>query len=309
MKLEVIKAKALTWYNITAMDHDGIHYLKENFDFHDLDIEDVLSKNQRSKMDYYDEYIFLVLHFPIFNQFSERIEIVELNMFVGKDYVVTIHDNRLKTLKDLYEECSDDDNNEKEEIMSSAGRLLYEILNTTYQSSFPLIDRVGWEITEIERELFEEGDTDDIKDRLKDIMLVKRNIMRFRRIIQPARVVVMQLENKKLKFISTHYDIYFDDILDTIEKTWETLESYKEIVNTLHETNEALINHRTNNIMKILTVFSVILLPITFITGLYGMNLRRLPLDQSPYGFEFILLGMFVLVLIMLWYFSKKRWL
>lgn len=309
MKLEVIKSKALTWYNITAMDHDGVRYLKENFDFHDLDIEDVLSKNQRSKLDDYEDYIFLVLHFPIFNQFSERIEIVELNMFVGKDYIITIHDNRLKAVTDLYELCSKDIDKKRDMVMSGAGRFLYEILNSLYQSSFPLIDRVGWEITEIERELFEEGDTDDIKDRLKDIMLVKRNIMRFRRIIQPARVVLVKLENMKLKFISTHYDIYFDDILDTIEKTWETLESYKEIVNTLHETNEALINHRTNNIMKILTVFSVILLPLTFITGLYGMNLKRLPMDQNDFGFEFITIGMVLLVGIMLWYFSKKRWL
>lgn len=307
MKLDILEEKKITWYNITEMDQESVAYLKDSFNFHDLDIEDVLSKNQRAKIDEYEDYIFLVLHFPVFNEYSERIEITEIDVFVSKDFVVTIHDGRVQSLKNLWDICEKNINEQKPFLMNNTGRLLYEILNTMYKSIFPLVDRLGWEITEIERELFEEGDHDTVKDRMKDIMTVKRNTMRFRRIIMPAKVVLLTLEGKKLKFIQS-YEVYFDDIVDTVEKIKETLDSYNEIIFTLHETNEALINHRTNNIMKILTIFSVILLPLTFVTGLYGMNLQRLPLGGQPMAFEYIVVGMVLLALGMLWYFKRKQW-
>jgi magnesium transporter len=309
MNLEVIEAKKVNWYNITDIDQEGAGYLQKNFNFHELDMEDVLSKNQRSKIDEYEDYIFLLLHFPVFNEYSERIEISEVDIFVGKNYVVTISDGRILALNNLIEICKKDINNQKDYNMHNTGKLLYEILNSMYKAIYPLVDRLGWEISEIERDLFEEGDHESVKDRLRDIMMVKRNTMRFRRIINPARLVMISLENKKIKFISPSYEIYFDDIVDTIEKVRETLESYNEIVNALHETNEALINHRTNNVMKILTIFSVILLPLTFVTGLYGMNLMHLPLDAEPKAFWFIIIGMILLVFGMLWYFKRKQWL
>lgn len=299
----------MNWYNITDIDQEGAGYLQKNFNFHELDMEDVLSKNQRSKIDEYEDYIFLLLHFPVFNEYSERIEISEVDIFVGKNYVVTISDGRILALNNLIEICKKDINNQKDYNMHNTGKLLYEILNSMYKAIYPLVDRLGWEISEIERDLFEEGDHESVKDRLRDIMMVKRNTMRFRRIINPARLVMISLENKKIKFISPSYEIYFDDIVDTIEKVRETLESYNEIVNALHETNEALINHRTNNVMKILTIFSVILLPLTFVTGLYGMNLMHLPLDAEPKAFWFIIIGMILLVFGMLWYFKRKQWL
>lgn len=192
-------------------------------------------------------------------------------------------------------------------MSQGAGFLLYEITSELFKACFPLLDAIEDEIGVVENDVF--GEEVHHRDMLQDIMRLKKNILTFYRIIVPQRAVVAQLEHKNKKFLPKDLEVYFDDIVDQIEKMYNTLENFKALVQNLHDTNESIISHNTNKVMKVLTIFSVILLPMNLIASIYGMNLARLPYSENPMAFYLFLLGMAVLALTMFVFFRYKKWL
>ncbi len=187
---------------------------------------------------------------------------------------------------------------------SGSGFLLYEIIDQLYSAAFPMLDKIEKSVTSLERDVFSLSEQHDM---LKDILVLKKNIITFRRIIAPQRTVIAQIEHKNKKFLPDSLEIYFDDVVDKVEKIWNNLESLKDLIESLQDTNESIISHTTNNVIKILTVFSVVMLPLTFLTGLYGMNVALPMADKN--GVFLILAGTMVgIVLLMLGLFKYKRW-
>lgn len=156
----------------------------------------------------------------------------------------------------------------------------FTAFNELFEGTFPTLDDLSKNINTIEHDVFE---TDSGKDRLRDILLLKKNLINFRRIIMPQRAVIAQLEHLNMKFSKNELDVYFDNVVDKIEKIFGVLENLKDLVHSLHQTNEAIISHNTNNIIRVLTVFSVVMLPMTVITGFYGMNLQGLPFGEHHF--------------------------
>ena len=180
------------------------------------------------------------------------------------------------------------------------------IIDDLFENGFPIMDELSRQVNELESDVF---DREYSQDRLREILFLKKDIINFRRIIMPQRAIIAQLEHKNKKFLPENLDVYFDDIVDKIEKLWNNLENLQELVASLQETNESIISHNTNNVIKILTIFSVVMLPLTFITGFYGMNVQGLPLASSDYSVFFIS-GIFAFIVIaMLGYFSYRKWL
>lgn len=303
-KINKINHRKLTWINIVNPKQDDIDYLEDKFDFHHLDFEDCLTTNQRAKIDRYDDYLFLILHLPV--QASDgSIASQELDIFVTDNTVITLHKN-IDVLNELFENARNKIQVQENLMSKSPGYLVYTILNSLYETGFTLLDSLTAEASELEKEVF---DIDLTTDKLKDILALKKDLINFRRIILPQRSVIAQLEHIYMGDNQNEdLEVYFDNIVDKIEKIYSILENQKEIVASLQETNEAIIFHNTNNIIRVLTVFSVIMMPLSVITGFFGMNVD-LPIAKNPVAYFAILIFMLAVLAVMLIFFRFKKWL
>ena len=173
-----------------------------------------------------------------------------------------------------------------------------------FEDLFKIVDDLSREVNKIEKEVFQ---TENNRDMLKDILLLKKDIINFRRIILPQRTIIAQLEHMTFSNRDDDLEVYFDNVVDKIEKIFATLENLYELVESLHQTNESIIFHNTNNVIKVLTVFSVVMLPLTFVTGFYGMNVA-LPLQNSENSVMWIVFFMLTILGSMLGYFKYKDW-
>jgi magnesium transporter len=299
-----LKYGKITWTDVVNVDEKTLLSLKKRFDFHELDLEDCLSDVQRSKIDDYEDYLFIVLHFPYYDKRRKRIVQEEVDIFIAQNQLITLHGGKLKAVHRLMEDFKKN-RATKQQMGQGTGYLLYVIIRELFDDTFPLVDDMERSISGIERDLFE-GDAE--KDMVRDILWLKKDIITFRRIISPQRSVIAQLEHKNKKFLPEDLEVYFDDVVDKIEKIWSNLENLKELAEDLQDTNEVLISHQTNRVIKILTVFSVILLPLTLITGFYGMNVG-LPFSGNETAVAGITTGMILLATFMLFFFKWKRWL
>jgi magnesium transporter len=302
--VEVVEHDGLRWINIERPGPVDQAWLEEHFEFHPLDYEDVRSRNQRPKIDVYDDYLFIVLHFPVFDKQVGRLNTGELDVFVGPDFLITIPNVPLQPVEYLFERCRSNEQMREELFSKGSGYLLYKVVDSSFDYCFPMLRKIGNKLDRIETEIFE-GRAEEV---VRDISNVKQEIINFRKIIRPQRPVLRDLERTKQRYMAEDMEIYFDDIIDASERIWDMLENYKEVVEALESTNESVISHRLNDSLRVLTAFSVVLLPLTLIASIWGMNVG-LPGGHSIHAF-WIIVGVMVIVLVgSLSYFRHRRWL
>ncbi len=301
-----LTASGLTWINVVAPDVDTAQGLAERFGWHPLDVEDVVSKRQRPKVDDYleDGYLFAVLHFPVFDQSVQRLNAAELDLFIGHDYVVTIPNRELHPVTRLFRRCEEDEQLREQLFARGSGRLLYEILDDLFDYCFPILDKIAHKLDVIEDEMFE-GASEEV---VRDISNVKQEIISYRKIIKPERSTLRMLERRVEAFLPEELELYFDDIVDAAERIWDLLDNYKEVVDGLESTNESVISHRQNDVLRLLTVISVTILPLTLVTGLFGMNVL-FPGEGTREAFWVIVAALAVVAASALGFFRLKRWL
>ena len=300
-----ITHQGVTWIDDPDPSEEDIRALQKKYEFHELDIEDCLSEHERPKIEEYETYLFLVFHIPYISPKTGRVVKEEINIFLSQDFVITLHEGRIPILDTTWTQLEESRSKRTEYLQHGTGFFLYELMSFLFDDLFPLVDTITKRLREIEHELFEAEDEIDL---LKEIMTLKRNIITLRSILLPQRTLIATLEHKNKKFVPEELGIYFDDILDAIERQYALLETAKEMIDALQDTHESWLSHKTNAVVRILTVFSVTMLPLTFITGLYGMNVT-LPIGHHPYAFLVILGIMGLLLMSMLIYFSRKHWL
>src|SRR3954454_5677842 len=267
-----LSGAGLTWIHLAAPGAEAAETLAERFGWHPLDVEDVLSKRQRPKVDEYaDEgYLFAVLHFPVWDPAIQRLNAGELDVFIGRDYLVTLPGVELLPVTHLFQRLERDEARREDLFSKGSGRLLYEVLDDLFDYCFPILDKIGTKLDSIEDAIFE-GRSEEV---VRDISNVKQEIISYRKIIKPERPTLRLLERHVERFLPEELELYFDDIVDASERIWDILDNYKEVVEALEDTHESVINHRQNDILRVLTVVSVILLPMTLITGFFGMNVH-----------------------------------
>ena len=297
--------KGITWHDDPNPTEKDIVRLQKMYGFHELDIEDCLSEHERPKVEEYEDYLFLVFHIPYLNRVSGRIMKEEVNIFIGQQFIVTLHEGKIPILDSLWRELKDSRTKRMEYLEHGTGFFLYELMRHFFEGIFPLVDTMSKQLRRMEDELFESGDEVDL---LKDIMTLKRNIITMRSILLPQRTLIATLEHKNKRFASADLGLYFDDILDAIERQWSLLDTAKEMIDALQDTHESWLSHKTNEVIRVLTIFSVTMLPLTFIAGLYGMNVT-LPFGNHPYAFAGIAIFLLLLTTGMIGFFIKKRWL
>src|SRR3954452_18830527 len=302
--VEIVEHGGLRWINIERPTSIDQAWLEEHFDFHPLAYEDVSSRNQRPKIDEYDDYLFIVLHFPVFDKKVGRLNAGELDIFVGPDYLITLPNTELKPVEYLFERLRANDDLREQVFTQGAGYLLYRIVDNGFDYCFPMLSKIGNKLSRLETDIFE-GRSEEV---VRDISNVKLEILNFRKIIRPQRTVLRDLERTKHRYIADDLEIYFDDIVDASERIWDMLENFKEVVEALEDTNESVLSHRVNNVLRVLTSFSVVILPLTLLASIWGMNVG-VPGEGSVHAFWAIIAAMVAVLAGMLSFFRWRGWL
>ena len=293
----------LTWINIEQPTERETEYLAQNYSFHPLDLDDCLSRIQRPKIDQYKEYLFLVFHFPVFNKEARVTAPSQLSVFIGQNYLITLHKGELKPLVKLFRECQIDEESQQEFFSQGPGYLLYRIVDRLVDYCLPILNKIFDNMEEVEEHIF----SDRTHGAIKEISTLRRDIISFRRIIWPMRAVLGSLEPKIRRFTKMDLAVYFGDMVDHVDKIWDGLDEYKEIIEGLNDTHDSLANNRTNSVMRILTIVATIFFPITLVASIWGMNIP-LPFKESGNALLYISLIMAGIISSMLYFFHRRRW-
>jgi len=308
LNLESLNWGDLTWVNIEKPTEGEKAYLSQNYPFHELDLDDCLSRIQRPKIDEYKDYLFLVLHFPVFNKKARVTESSQVSVFIGDRYLVTLHEGRLKPLVKLFRDCQDDEVRRQENFSHGSAYLLYRIIDRLVDYCFPILNKVGENIDSVEETIF----SDRSRTTVREISGLRRDIISLRRIMGPMRATVSGLEPKIRRYSQKDLAVYFGDTVDHLEKIWEILEAHKEVIEGLNSAYDSLSSERINDILRTLTILATIGTTLTVVASFFGMNIP-LPggADPGGYVFSWVVLAVLMLGIVagMLLYFRRKGWL
>jgi magnesium transporter len=293
----------LTWVDVVYPTRDDVNALGEHYGFHPLHAEDVLSRIQRPKLDDNDdeEYVFLVLHFPVFDEVERLSVISEVDVFVGADFVVTFHDGRLRPLRRLAQTAGDERGSALL-LGRGSGFLLYRIIEALVNYCFPMIHRLDEKLDMVEEAMFK----DDTRRTVQELSYLRRDIIALRRILKPNIPVVRLMASREREFLRLDEEAYYGDLVDGLNRIWDMLEEQKEIIEGLDSTLSSLTSHRINQEMKTFTLISVILLPMTLIASILGMNVV-IPFADHPLSLLAAVLLMLVMAVGLFAYFRSKR--
>lgn len=301
-----ISNQGLLWINVTKQAEPELGQIQKRFGFLKDDIVESLPPFQRPKIVKRDGYYFMVLHFPVFDRESRRLGYTEIDFFLSQNFLVTVHSNCLPVVENFFNECLK--NNVAKDIYfsGSAAHILFELLKRLLDAVFPILLHVNDDINLVDRKLFTRVSGREIAE---EILRLKTNIVTFRRTMQGHKIVLDRLvmySGQELKV--SVFQIYINDLREYSAEIWQMLESQKESIYALHETNESLLSLRTGEIMKILTIISVITFPITALATIIAIRANHTPFIGWPGGFYVILGLALISVGIMVKVFKKKKW-
>lgn len=334
MNIPTVTHDGLSFINLNKPTEAELKFLNSSFGFSMLNLEDYLYKTQIPKIETYKGYSLMVMDIPYMPQSvtkqsggkktfllpnivplstqptfpktprRKRISIGEVDFFIGKDYLVILHDDKTPQIDEIFEMCKISSKNREDLMGKGAVFLLYRIADVLVDSSFAYVEDITNSIDFIDRQLDENNSASVIED----ISITRRNIVVFETMIKPALTIFADLEKGKYKELNGEMMPYWSNILDHLQKIWDRLEDNKELIEGISRSHESLLSIRTNEIIKVLTMFTAITLPLTFLASIYGMNVR-LPFADHPNFFWVVLVIMVGLVTSMIFYFKSRDWL
>lgn len=302
--IETIKFNTFNWLHILNPSDENFDYLIENYNFHPLDIEDCRSKVQRPKIDIYDDYYFLILHFPCFDKANRFLDTKEVKIFWGKDYIITIGNSHW-IVKKFFNTVKENMEAFKHELSAeTSDALLYEIMERLMKETLSLVGRIGSEVDQINYGLF----NDKTQKIIEKISVTRKNVILLDTSFRPQLRLFHKFESGEIKGFAEEMEEYWGNILDYYQKLWDMIEDYKEMIEGLSKTYDSLQTNKINEIIKILTLISTVMLPMTFIASVYGMNIG-LPFQAHPAAFLIVSGIMLAVLVLFLWFFIRKKWL
>ena len=305
--MEKIQIKNLTWIDISDPDKRDIDYLKQNFNFHPLVLSELEVPTLRPKVEHYDHYLYMVLHFPIYHPKEKTSKSMEVDFLITPNILITVRYGRIQPLQEFWKKCEAGEN--KPLIEESSASLLYLMLQELNNFSFRQIDHITQKIDSLEKEIFNNKKSKKEEKLVEDISIIRRDVLDFRRSLKPQHSILESLKLKGVEFFGKSTEPYFTDIIGDGMRVWNLLENHKETIESLQEANDSLISNKTNRIMKVLTLFAVIVFPLTLLATLFGMNAKHLPIIGMRYDFWIITGVLFVAAIFMLVIFKAKKWL
>lgn len=306
LRVEQAVHGGLSWINVERPTRRELDYLLSQFGFHTLDLDDCLSRIQRPKIDEYEEYLFIVFHFPLFRKEAGLTVASQVSVFIGDNYLVTIHDGVLKPLLKLFSDCQTSEA-AREANMKSSGYLLYRITDMLVDYCLPIADKIMQNLEVAEEDIFDMRKSGRV---VRDLSLLRRDIISNRRVIWSMKAVIGSLEHKTERYTTEDLQAFWGDVLDHVDKTWDTLDECKEIIEGLHAAQESVASHHTNETIRILTVITTTMMPLTLVASVYGMNiaLPKAGHESSFASFAIIISVMAAAIVAMLIFFRSRRW-
>jgi magnesium transporter len=305
-KIKSILIGNLEWVHASCTDKTEIEALKRGFHLHTVDLQEALPPLQRAKLVSRDEYLFMILLYPVYDRSTGIIYSSEIDFFISGNRLITVNNDSLKSLTDLFHKLEDSSRTKKKVCeIEGMSHLLYLVLNEMLEDVSPMLLHLSSDIDAIENRMFKEYENGLIKELLR----VKTNIVNVRKALQGHKNVIRSLiKYSEGRFPIKRLEVYFERLVEQTKEFWDLLEVEKDTINALHEANMSLIDFRINEIMKTLTIFSVIVFPMTLLAAIFGMNAKYMPFVESEFGFWMIIGLMGLCILSMLFFFKKKKW-
>lgn len=324
MNVQSVNFQGLSFINVARPTDFEMKFLKNNYGFDPLSLEDYLHKAQIPKIENHKSYDLMVLRFPIFSEnvpenshqygvhlptlyvhsAKRKLTSSYVNFFISKEYVVVLHDGILSQIDRIFALCQKTLHNRTEYMGKGATFLAYKIIDALVDNCFPIINEITSTIDRVDKEL----ENKQSQKTLEEISTTRRNLVVFHTMIKPIIPLFKELENGKHEELNGPMRLFWGNVLDHLQKIWDRVEDNGELIEGISKSNESFLSSRSNETIKVLTIFSAIILPLNLLASLFGMNLS-LPFANDPFIFWKIMLLMAFSTLAMLLVFNFKKWL
>ncbi len=298
--MRVIGHQNLKWVDVLKPRDEDIKFLEENFEFHHLILEEIKTPTCHPLVESYRDYLFLILHFPDMDA-NERIQAIEIDFLITKNTFITIRYEDFDDFEKIFAEVQ---KNPDHRLDKTSGHLLHFLIKRLFSETFPELDRIKEEIDRCEDKIFQTFDEQIIEQ----IASIKRQVLDFTRALKPQKSVWEDMPEVVLSFWGERLKPYFSDLIADYNRTLHFVETHREVIDSLHLTSSSLLDSKRNYVIKILTIFTAIILPLSLVASIYGMNLLYLPLANHPLTFWLFLGGMFLATILILLFFRKRKW-
>ncbi len=308
MKKNILKIGKIRWIHLSKPRNDELEDIIKNLDLHEMVEQDILESSAQDKIDTYDDCVFLIIHFPKYNEKLWKYVSNEMNVILWKDYIITITKyptNNIEKIRQEYEEEIKEEWDDTEEYKISPYYILYKIIDVMYDKILLWLNKFNQDLNEIEKQVFDKNFVD--KDFLKTILIKKRNAVLLKTIISPQEEILVELQKATANFYEWDLDVYFEDLEYKTSKILWQISIIHENIDSISEIFNTITNMMTNTNIGILTVLTVIIWIMTMISWIYWMNIS-LPWQDNAYAFTFLICGMLVMALITVFVFKKKKW-
>ncbi len=300
--MKIIKSENITWIDLSSPNEENLSYLKEIPDIHPLAIEEFSMATYRPRAIKYPKCLFLSIHIPLFNREDKTTYSSEIDIIITQTHLITGHNSPIFQVKRFIDILAKDSDHRHLFMSKTPAHLLHEILRILIESCFPRVDHIDKNIDIIEDKVFKGEEYEMVRE----ISMVKRDILDFRRAVMPQKTVLESLLRQPENIISSDLKAYYHDLLGTNVRLWNTLESSLETIKSLEETNNSLLSQKINRKMRVMTIFSAILLPVSLYIGILSV---AIPLSHNPQEFWMHLAVMFMLSFVTFLFFKFSKWL
>ncbi len=302
--MKSVSYKNITWIDFSNPSADDVVYLQEHFDIHPLAIEEFITPTFRPKATKYHNCLYLTIHIPLFDVVSRTTYPGEIDIVITKDHLITGHLKEIYQFDNFFTDLEKSEGKRRIYMDKSPAHLIYYILEMLLESCFPRLDHIHEKLTEIEEQVFAGKE----KEMVVEISLVKRDVLNFRRTLKPQRHVIESLAQMESELLPVDLKPYFQDLVGTNIRLWNALESNKETIESMEETNNSLLSNKLNLTMKVLTIFNAIFMPVTVYSSIMAMS-TKVPFDHSDAGFWIHVTIMFAIASFTMILFKVKKWL
>lgn len=293
----------VTWINIDGIQRiDVIEKIGKHFNLHPLALEDIVNTGQRPKMEDFVDYIFVVLKMLHYDEKEKETKAEQLSLVLGPNWVISFQENEGDVFDPIRERIRADKGRIRK---MGADYLVYALIDAVVDNYFIILEKIGEKIEEIEDELV----ANPAPETLQAIHNLKRQMIFLRKSVWPLREVISRLERWESQLINKSTDIYLRDVYDHTIQVIDAIETFRDMLSGMLDIYLSSVSNRMNEVMKVLTIIATIFIPLTLVAGLYGMNFRYMPELEWPWGYPLVLFVMFVIGVLMLIYFRKKKWL
>lgn len=302
--MQEVKSNKFSWLDFEQPNADDVLAIKKKFNLHPLVIEEFSTPTLRPKAAEYDTCLYLAIHIPLFDVDSKTTYPSELDIVVTENALITAHDQEIWQLTEFFKKLKKDQDKREILMSQSPGRLLHYIVEMLLESCFPKLDHISQKLDYIEKEIFDGHETEMVRE----ISIVKRDILNFRRTMKPQRSVLESLAQRDYKLIEPELKPYFQDLIGTNIRIWNSLESVKETIESMEDTNNSLLSNKLDTTMKVLTIFSAIMLPMTVYSNILAMS-ADIPFGKNPNAFWIHLSIMLFISFLTMTIFKLRKWL